>query len=180
MPLPTFNESPKDFRQMGYFSNGLWISPHWWPHFSGYQYIGCLTLGNAEYSLLMSGNMCLWFLVCSDYLLSISRICHLWDLLFGSFRYRIMTQCWQHQPEDRPNFAIILERIEYCTQVSVHSSPMRWVKTFPADEEFRQARVWDEKVALHYCSHQSRKADVSLGPVDGTFALSGGWFFCLS
>uniref|UniRef100_A0A8B9TUB8 Tyrosine-protein kinase receptor n=1 Tax=Anas platyrhynchos TaxID=8839 RepID=A0A8B9TUB8_ANAPL len=54
--------------------------------------------------------------------------------------YRIMTQCWQHQPEDRPNFAIILERIEYCTQVSVHSSPMRWVKTFPADEEFRQAR----------------------------------------
>ncbi|KAB1266967.1 ALK tyrosine kinase receptor [Camelus dromedarius] len=27
-----------------------------------------------------------------------------------------MTQCWQHQPEDRPNFAIILERIEYCTQ----------------------------------------------------------------
>ncbi|XP_006835230.1 PREDICTED: ALK tyrosine kinase receptor [Chrysochloris asiatica] len=30
--------------------------------------------------------------------------------------YRIMTQCWQHQPEDRPNFAIILERIEYCTQ----------------------------------------------------------------
>lgn len=30
-----------------------------------------------------------------------------------------MTQCWQHQPEDRPNFAIILERIEYCTQVSV-------------------------------------------------------------
>lgn len=127
-----------------------------------------------------SGNMCLGFLVHSDYLLSISRICHLWDLLFGSFRYRIMTQCWQHQPEDRPNFAIILERIEYCTQVSVHSSPMRWVKTFPADEEFRQARVWDEKVALHYCSHQSRKADVSLGPVDGTFAPSGGWSFCLS
>lgn len=77
--------------------------------------------------------MCLGFLVRSDYLLSISRICHLWDLLFGSFRYRIMTQCWQHQPEDRPNFAIILERIEYCTQVSVHSSPMRWMKTFPAD-----------------------------------------------
>nr|XP_033793852.1 ALK tyrosine kinase receptor isoform X2 [Geotrypetes seraphini] len=30
--------------------------------------------------------------------------------------YRIMTQCWQHQPEDRPHFAIILERLEYCTQ----------------------------------------------------------------
>ncbi|KAG8431912.1 hypothetical protein GDO86_019362 [Hymenochirus boettgeri] len=30
--------------------------------------------------------------------------------------YRIMTQCWQHQPEDRPTFGIILERIDYCTQ----------------------------------------------------------------
>ncbi|XP_029454514.1 leukocyte tyrosine kinase receptor [Rhinatrema bivittatum] len=30
--------------------------------------------------------------------------------------YRIMTQCWQHSPEYRPNFATILERIKYCTQ----------------------------------------------------------------
>ncbi|XP_035290944.1 ALK tyrosine kinase receptor [Anguilla anguilla] len=30
--------------------------------------------------------------------------------------YRIMTQCWQHQPEDRPNFSTILERIDYCLQ----------------------------------------------------------------
>ncbi|XP_038639931.1 leukocyte tyrosine kinase receptor [Scyliorhinus canicula] len=30
--------------------------------------------------------------------------------------YRIMTQCWQHQPEHRPDFATILERINYCTQ----------------------------------------------------------------
>ncbi|XP_068088865.1 ALK tyrosine kinase receptor isoform X3 [Hyperolius riggenbachi] len=30
--------------------------------------------------------------------------------------YRIMTQCWQHQPEDRPQFSMILERIDYCTQ----------------------------------------------------------------
>ncbi|XP_018423596.1 PREDICTED: ALK tyrosine kinase receptor [Nanorana parkeri] len=30
--------------------------------------------------------------------------------------YRIMTQCWQHQPEDRPPFSMILERIDYCTQ----------------------------------------------------------------
>lgn len=33
-------------------------------------------------------------------------------------RYRIMTQSWQHQPEDRPNFSTILERIDYCLQVS--------------------------------------------------------------
>ncbi|KAG7226195.1 hypothetical protein INR49_014291 [Caranx melampygus] len=31
-------------------------------------------------------------------------------------RYRIMTQSWQHQPEDRPNFSTILERIDYCLQ----------------------------------------------------------------
>ncbi|KAM4690516.1 leukocyte tyrosine kinase receptor [Rhinophrynus dorsalis] len=30
--------------------------------------------------------------------------------------YRIMTQCWQHTPEHRPNFSTILERISYCTQ----------------------------------------------------------------
>ncbi|KAM7375897.1 hypothetical protein PAMP_005659 [Pampus punctatissimus] len=30
--------------------------------------------------------------------------------------YRIMTQCWQHCPEHRPNFSTILERINYCTQ----------------------------------------------------------------
>ncbi|XP_052009504.1 ALK tyrosine kinase receptor-like [Xyrauchen texanus] len=30
--------------------------------------------------------------------------------------YRIMTQSWQHQPEDRPNFSTILERINYCLQ----------------------------------------------------------------
>lgn len=35
-------------------------------------------------------------------------------------RYRIMTQSWQHQPEDRPNFSTILERIDYCLQVSEH------------------------------------------------------------
>lgn len=28
-----------------------------------------------------------------------------------------MTQSWQHQPEDRPNFSTILERIDYCLQV---------------------------------------------------------------
>uniref|UniRef100_A0A672LAS5 Tyrosine-protein kinase receptor n=1 Tax=Sinocyclocheilus grahami TaxID=75366 RepID=A0A672LAS5_SINGR len=30
--------------------------------------------------------------------------------------YRVMTQSWQHQPEDRPNFSTILERIDYCLQ----------------------------------------------------------------
>ncbi|KAI4803857.1 hypothetical protein KUCAC02_025504 [Chaenocephalus aceratus] len=34
----------------------------------------------------------------------------------NSFKYRIMTQSWQHQPEDRPNFSTILERIDYCLQ----------------------------------------------------------------
>ncbi|CAH2328954.1 leukocyte tyrosine kinase receptor [Pelobates cultripes] len=30
--------------------------------------------------------------------------------------YRIMTQCWQHTPDHRPNFSTIMERIIYCTQ----------------------------------------------------------------
>ncbi|XP_053330430.1 leukocyte tyrosine kinase receptor [Spea bombifrons] len=30
--------------------------------------------------------------------------------------YRIMTQCWQHTSDHRPNFSTILERIIYCTQ----------------------------------------------------------------
>ncbi|XP_063764597.1 tyrosine-protein kinase receptor isoform X2 [Eleginops maclovinus] len=30
--------------------------------------------------------------------------------------YRVMTQCWQHCPEHRPNFSTILERINYCSQ----------------------------------------------------------------
>ncbi|EDL27970.1 leukocyte tyrosine kinase, isoform CRA_a [Mus musculus] len=39
--------------------------------------------------------------------------------------YRIMTQCWQHQPELRPDFGSILERIQYCTQdPDVLNSPL--------------------------------------------------------
>uniref|UniRef100_A0A4W3K7Y6 Tyrosine-protein kinase receptor n=1 Tax=Callorhinchus milii TaxID=7868 RepID=A0A4W3K7Y6_CALMI len=30
--------------------------------------------------------------------------------------YRIMTQCWQHRPEHRPDFGTVLERVNYCTQ----------------------------------------------------------------
>uniref|UniRef100_A0A8C7YQL0 receptor protein-tyrosine kinase n=1 Tax=Oryzias sinensis TaxID=183150 RepID=A0A8C7YQL0_9TELE len=30
--------------------------------------------------------------------------------------YRLMTQCWQHCPNQRPNFSTILERINFCTQ----------------------------------------------------------------
>ncbi|XP_072868164.1 leukocyte tyrosine kinase receptor isoform X2 [Chlorocebus sabaeus] len=39
--------------------------------------------------------------------------------------YRIMTQCWQHEPELRPSFASILERLQYCTQdPDVLNSPL--------------------------------------------------------
>ncbi|XP_038186869.1 leukocyte tyrosine kinase receptor isoform X2 [Arvicola amphibius] len=39
--------------------------------------------------------------------------------------YRIMTQCWQHQPELRPDFTSILERLQYCTQdPDVLNSPL--------------------------------------------------------
>lgn len=47
------------------------------------------------------------------------------------FRYRIMTQSWQHQPEDRPNFSTILERIDYCLQVN------------------KQSTLWDSNCHVH-------------------------------
>ncbi|KAI6071500.1 ALK tyrosine kinase receptor isoform X1 [Aix galericulata] len=77
--------------------------------------------------------------------------------------YRIMTQCWQHQPEDRPNFAIILERIEYCTQDPDVINTALPVEYGPSVEE-------EEKVAIHpedpegippllVSAHQDRKDD---------------------
>ncbi|KAI7804610.1 tyrosine-protein kinase receptor [Triplophysa rosa] len=49
--------------------------------------------------------------------------------------YRIMTQCWQHCPEHRPNFTTILERINYCTQdPDVINTPLP-VEYGPAVEE---------------------------------------------
>lgn len=30
--------------------------------------------------------------------------------------YGIMTQCWHPTPEQRPSFALILERLDYCSQ----------------------------------------------------------------
>uniref|UniRef100_A0AAV2JEN9 Tyrosine-protein kinase receptor n=1 Tax=Knipowitschia caucasica TaxID=637954 RepID=A0AAV2JEN9_KNICA len=49
--------------------------------------------------------------------------------------YRIMTQCWQHCPEHRPNFSTILERINYCTQdPDVIHTPLP-VEYGPAQEE---------------------------------------------
>lgn len=49
--------------------------------------------------------------------------------------YRIMTQCWQHCPDHRPNFLTILERINYCTQdPDVINTPLP-VEYSPAQEE---------------------------------------------
>ncbi|CAL8298935.1 unnamed protein product [Boreogadus saida] len=53
--------------------------------------------------------------------------------------YRIMTQSWQHQPEDRPNFSTILERIDYCLQdPDVVTTPLP-VEYGPMMEEEEQA-----------------------------------------
>uniref|UniRef100_S4RKS0 receptor protein-tyrosine kinase n=1 Tax=Petromyzon marinus TaxID=7757 RepID=S4RKS0_PETMA len=50
--------------------------------------------------------------------------------------YRIMTQCWQHRPEDRPNFSTILERITYCTQdPDVVQTPLPTEYMPPPDDE---------------------------------------------
>ncbi|XP_063775488.1 ALK tyrosine kinase receptor [Pseudophryne corroboree] len=52
--------------------------------------------------------------------------------------YRIMTQCWQHQPEERPHFSMILERIDYCTQdpdVINTSLPIEYVPLMEEEEK---------------------------------------------
>nr|XP_020498778.1 ALK tyrosine kinase receptor-like [Labrus bergylta] len=56
--------------------------------------------------------------------------------------YRIMTQSWQHQPEDRPNFSTILERIDYCLQ-----DPD--VVTMPLPVEYGPVPEEEERVPLH-------------------------------
>uniref|UniRef100_A0A8C3UBP7 Tyrosine-protein kinase receptor n=1 Tax=Catharus ustulatus TaxID=91951 RepID=A0A8C3UBP7_CATUS len=85
--------------------------------------------------------------------------------------YRIMTQCWQHQPEDRPNFAIILERIEYCTQkfplfpsagprCHQHALPVEYGPS--AEEEEKVAMRPDDPEGippLLVSTHQDRKDD---------------------
>ncbi|XP_061599309.1 ALK tyrosine kinase receptor-like [Cololabis saira] len=55
--------------------------------------------------------------------------------------YRIMTQSWQHQPEDRPNFSTILERIDYCLQdPDVVNTPLP-VEYGPVPEEEERVPV---------------------------------------
>ncbi|XP_069494886.1 leukocyte tyrosine kinase receptor [Ambystoma mexicanum] len=49
--------------------------------------------------------------------------------------YRIMTQCWQHSPEYRPDFTTILERIKYCTQDPDVVNTELPVECSPAPEE---------------------------------------------
>uniref|UniRef100_A0A671YM50 Tyrosine-protein kinase receptor n=1 Tax=Sparus aurata TaxID=8175 RepID=A0A671YM50_SPAAU len=50
--------------------------------------------------------------------------------------YRIMTQCWQHCPEHRPNFSTILERINYCSQdPDVINTPLPVEYTPNTDDE---------------------------------------------
>ncbi|XP_069464754.1 ALK tyrosine kinase receptor [Ambystoma mexicanum] len=58
--------------------------------------------------------------------------------------YRIMTQCWQHQPEDRPNFAIMLERIDYCTQDPDVINTALPVEYGPAFEEEEKVPIRSE------------------------------------
>ncbi|KAF7202207.1 ALK tyrosine kinase receptor [Nothobranchius furzeri] len=55
--------------------------------------------------------------------------------------YRIMTQSWQHQPEDRPNFSTILERIDYCLQDPDVVTTLLPVEYGPVPEEEEQVPV---------------------------------------
>uniref|UniRef100_A0A087Y134 Tyrosine-protein kinase receptor n=1 Tax=Poecilia formosa TaxID=48698 RepID=A0A087Y134_POEFO len=62
--------------------------------------------------------------------------------------YRIMTQSWQHQPEDRPNFSTILERLDYCLQDPDVVTMALPVEYGPVPEEEEQVPVHPEDPAV--------------------------------
>uniref|UniRef100_A0A3Q1ETG6 Tyrosine-protein kinase receptor n=1 Tax=Acanthochromis polyacanthus TaxID=80966 RepID=A0A3Q1ETG6_9TELE len=75
--------------------------------------------------------------------------------------YRIMTQSWQHQPEDRPNFSTILERIDYCLQdPDVVTMPLP-VEYGPVPEEEERAPSAQPQPYLH--QHQQPHTQTSIG-----------------
>uniref|UniRef100_A0A2K6EVY1 Tyrosine-protein kinase receptor n=1 Tax=Propithecus coquereli TaxID=379532 RepID=A0A2K6EVY1_PROCO len=81
--------------------------------------------------------------------------------------YRIMTQCWQHQPEDRPNFAIILERIEYCTQdpdVINTALPIEYGPLLEEDEKVPMRPKDPEGIPPLLVSPQQAKREEERGP----------------
>nr|XP_021530084.1 LOW QUALITY PROTEIN: ALK tyrosine kinase receptor [Aotus nancymaae] len=81
--------------------------------------------------------------------------------------YRIMTQCWQHQPEDRPNFAIILERIEYCTQdpdVINTALPIEYGPLVEEEEKVPVRPKDPEGVPPLLVSHQVKRGEEERGP----------------
>ncbi|KAM6913051.1 ALK tyrosine kinase receptor [Xenentodon cancila] len=73
--------------------------------------------------------------------------------------YRIMTQSWQHQPEDRPNFSTILERIDYCLQdPDVVNTPLP-VEYGPVPEEEERVPVHSDDPSAQTVLVNARMAD---------------------
>ncbi|CAL8300415.1 unnamed protein product [Boreogadus saida] len=71
--------------------------------------------------------------------------------------YRIMTQCWQHTPDHRPNFTSILERVKYCTQ-----DPD--VINTPLPVEYTPNRGDDGDMATRPADHTSSRLPPLLAP----------------
>ncbi|TNN69965.1 ALK tyrosine kinase receptor [Liparis tanakae] len=71
-----------------------------------------------------------------------------------------MTQSWQHQPEDRPNFSTILERIDYCLQ-----DPD--VVTMPLPIEYGPAPDEEERVPVRSDDPSAPTAQVTAQVPDG-------------
>lgn len=85
-----------------------------------------------------------------------------WSIFFFFLiilRYRIMTQCWQHSPEYRPNFSTILERIKYCTQVCLH------VFGIQADDNPWNASYPKALALMHRTSGQSWQPNLITFPI---------------
>lgn len=48
--------------------------------------------------------------------------------------YGIMTRCWHPQPDDRPSFSTIAERIGYCLQVRMQAENLYGNLFFPLNK----------------------------------------------
>uniref|UniRef100_A0A3P9H936 Tyrosine-protein kinase receptor n=1 Tax=Oryzias latipes TaxID=8090 RepID=A0A3P9H936_ORYLA len=79
--------------------------------------------------------------------------------------YRIMTQSWQHQPEDRPNFSTILERLDYCLQdPDVVNTPLPVEYGPLPEEEERVAMCTDDPAVPHHAVMSSLGLHVATQP----------------
>ncbi|XP_043247129.1 leukocyte tyrosine kinase receptor-like [Amphibalanus amphitrite] len=75
--------------------------------------------------------------------------------------YGVMCQCWQRVPEERPTFATVLERLDYCLQdPDVMAAPLPvFDRVGSTDKDMTVMRPSDSEPLVPLDSHKRRGAD---------------------